>query len=645
MSPTLLDRYLAAARKVSRLALGIPPVGPVTDTYKVPILLDQNGQVGEDLPLGSRGGFAIRHYFPVDGEYIIKVRLRRQLYDYVIGLGSPHQLEVRVDGERVLSSTVGGAETLKAPPASFVGEVFGDPAWEKYALNADAGLQVRFRANAGPRVVGVAFLSRQVEPEDGVQPPGRGGGRLEERDEMLEGNPSIDSVAIDGPYSVQGPGDTASRRTILTCRPSAASATEEEACARRILTSIARRAYRRPVTDREMATLLRFYADGRQNASFDTGLQFGLERLLADPNFLFRVERDPPDLAAGTAYRLGDLELASRLSFFLVSSVPDEELLDVAGRGQLKDPAVLDRQVRRLLASPRSKTALVRNFVGQWLQLRPLGKVEPSDTAFPDFDENLREAFLEETNLFVDSTLREDRSVVELLSANYTFVNERLARHYQIPDVHGNRFRRVTFDNDERRGGLLGHGSLLTVTSYPNRTSPVLRGKWLLDNILGTPPPPPPADVPPLPERGEDGKAVSVRERLEQHRKNPVCASCHAPMDPLGFALENFDAIGAWRTSSEAGGPIDATGTLPDGAKVQGLQGLRSLLVSRREQFVGAMTEKLLSYAIGRGLEYYDRPAVRRIVRDSAPNDYRWSSLILGVVRSAPFQMRTARSN
>jgi hypothetical protein len=332
------------------------------------------------------------------------------------------------------------------------------------------------------------------------------------------------------------------------------------------------------------------------------------------------------------------------LSFFLWSSVPDEELLDIAGRGQLKDPAVLDRQVRRMLASPRSKTALVKNFVGQWLQLRPLGKVEPSDTAFPDFDENLREAFLEETNLFVDSTLREDRSVVELLSANYTFVNERLARHYQIPDVHGNRFRRVTFDNDERRGGLLGHGSLLTVTSYPNRTSPVLRGKWLLDNILGTPPPPPPADVPPLPERGEDGKAVSVRERLEQHRKNPVCASCHAPMDPLGFALENFDAIGAWRTSSEAGGPIDAAGTLPDGAKVQGLKGLRSLLVSRREQFVGAMSGKLLSYAIGRGLEYYDRPAVRRIVRDSAPNEYRWSSLILGVVRSAPFQMRTARS-
>ena len=372
VSPALLDRYLAAARKVSRLALGIPPVGPMTDTYKVPALLDQNGQVSEDLPFGSRGGFAIRHYFPVDGEYIIKIRLRRQLYDYVVGLGSPHQMEVRVDGERVLSSTVGGAETLKAPPASFVGEVFGDPAWEKYALNADAGLQVRFRANAGPRVVGVAFLSRQAELEDGVRPPGRSGGRLEERDEMLEGNPSIDSVAIDGPYAVEGPGDTPSRRTILACRP--AVTTEEQACARRILSSIARRAYRRPVTDREIGTLLRFYADGRRDGTFDTGLQFGLERVLADPNFLFRVERDPANAAPGTAYRLSDLELASRLSFFLWSSVPDEELLDVAARGRLKNPAVLEQQVRRMLVSPRSKAALVDNFVGQWLQLRPLRK-------------------------------------------------------------------------------------------------------------------------------------------------------------------------------------------------------------------------------------------------------------------------------
>jgi len=642
VSPALLDRYLAAAHKISRLALGIAPVGPTTDTYRVPASLDQNGQVSEDLPLGSRGGLAIRHYFPVDGEYIVRVRLRRQLYDYVVGLGSPHQMEIRVDGERVLSSTVGGAETLKAPPASFVGEVFGDPAWEKYALDADAGLHVRFRANAGPRVVGVAFLSRQVELEDGVRPPPHPGGRQEERDEMLEANPSIDSVAIDGPYAVEGPGDTPSRRTILSCRPTAT--TEEQACARRILSSIARRAYRRPVTDREIGTLLRFYADGRRDGTFDTGLQLGLERVLADPNFLFRLERDPPTVAPGATYRLTDLEFASRLSFFLWSSVPDEELLDLAARGRLQNPAVLEQQVRRMLASPRSEAALVDNFVSQWLQLRPLHSAEPSETAFPDFDENLRQAFFQETNLFVDSVLREDRSVVDLLGANYTFVNERLARHYQIPNVIGNRFRRVTFESDEARGGLLGQGSLLTATSYPNRTSPVLRGRFLLDSLLGTPPPPPPPDVPPLPERSEGGKVASVRKRLEQHRKNPACAACHAPMDPLGFALENFDAVGAWRTTGEDGAPIDATGTLPDGATVRGVKGLRALLVSRREQFVSAMTEKLLSYAIGRGLEYYDRPAVRRIVHEAAPSDYRWSSLLLGVVRSAPFQMRRSRS-
>jgi hypothetical protein len=641
VSPTLLERYLSAARKLSRLALGIPPVGPATDTYKAPILLDQNGATSEHLPFGSRGGFAVQHYFPVDGEYVIKVRLRRQLYDYIVGLGSPHRLEVRVDGERVLASTVGGGATGTPPPASFVGEVFGDPAWEKYALGADAGLETRFRARAGSRIVGVAFLSRLASVEDGVQPP-KGTSRLEERDEMLEGNPAVDSLAIDGPYSVDGPGDTPSRRTILGCNP--ASVDAEPACARQILSTLARRAYRRPITETEIGTLLRFFEEGRREGSFDRGLQFAIERILADPNFFFRIERDPANVAPDTAYRLSDLEIASRLSFFLWSSVPDEELLDAATSGRLKEPAVLEQQVRRMLASPRARAALVDNFVAQWLQLRPLRSAAPSDTEFPDFDDNLREAFRQETNLFVASTLEEDRSVTTLLSANYTFVNERLARHYQIPNVYGTRFRRVTFDDDERRGGLLGHGSILTVTSYPNRTSPVLRGKWLLENVLGTPPPPPPPDVPSLPERGEGGKAASVRERLEQHRKNPVCANCHAPMDPLGFALEHYDAIGAWRTNGEAGSAVDSTGTLPDGTRVDGLEGLRELLVSRREQFAGALTEKLLSYAVGRGLEYYDLPAVRRIVRESAADDYRWSSLILGVVRSVPFQMRRSRA-
>ncbi|MEP7308947.1 MAG: DUF1592 domain-containing protein [Acidobacteriota bacterium] len=639
VSPALLDRYLAAARKLSRLALGIAPVGPVTDVYKVPGSLDQNRPVGEDLPFGSRGGLAVRHYFPVNGEYAIKIRLRRQLYDYVVGLGAPHQIEVRVDGVRILAATIGGTDKGTPPPASFVGEVFGDPVWERYALTADTPLTVRFHAQAGPRVLGVAFVSRLAAVEDGVQSP-KGAGRLEERDEMLEGNPAVDSVVVEGPYSVQGPGDTASRRSILKCAPQRPA--DEDACARRILTAIARRAYRRTVTTDEVATLRRFFEEGRTGGGFDAGLQFGIERILADPSFFFRIERDPDQAAPATAYRLTDLELASRLSFFLWSSVPDDGLLDAANGKHLSEPAVLERQVKRMLASPRARTALADNFVAQWLQLRPLRSAAPSEEEFPDFDENLRDAFRRETSLFVESTLTENRSVVDLLTANYTFVNERLARHYGIPDVHGNRWRRIEFASDEQRGGLLGQGSVLTITSHPNRTSPVLRGKWLLDNILGTPPPPPPPDVPPLPEKGTGARVASVRERLEQHRKNPTCAACHAPMDPLGFALENYDGIGSWRTS-EAGGAVDATGALPDGASVTGLKGLRQLLLTRQEQFVGTMTAKLLSYATGRGLEYYDWPVVRRIVREAAPGGYRWSSLVLGVVKSAPFQMRMSR--
>jgi hypothetical protein len=642
VSPTLLDRYFTAARRLSRLALGISLGGPVAVTYKAPILLDQNGAVSEDLPFGSRGGFAVRHYFPVDGEYSLTVRLRRQLYDYIVGLGSPHRLEVLMDGEPVLTATVGGATQGTPPPASFVGEISGDPVWEKYALTADAGLEVRFHAKAGPRTVGVAFASRRAELEDGVTPPVRDSGRQGERDEMLEGNPAVDSVSIDGPHVIEGPGNTPSRRAILVCSPK--SRTEETACARRILASIARRAYRRPVTEREVAVLLRFFDEGRQDGDFDRGLQFGIERILADPSFFFRVERDPANVPPGTPYRLSDLELASRLSFFLWSSVPDEELLEAAIRGRLKDQTVLEQQVKRMLASPAARAALVDNFVAQWLQLRQLRSVEPADD-FPDFDENLRQAFFRETSLFVENTLREDRSVVELISANYTFVNERLARHYQIPNVRGLRFRRVSLAGNEQRGGLLSHGSILTVTSYANRTSPVLRGKWLLENILGTPPPPPPPDVPALPERGPGGKMVSVRERLEQHRKNPTCAACHAPMDPLGFALEHYDAVGAWRMTAEGGTPVDANGSLPDGSKVDGLNSLRALLMTRQEQFVATVTEKLLSYAIGRGLEHYDMPLVRRIVRDSAPTGYRWSALILGVVESTPFQMRMSRAD
>ena len=632
VSPTLLDRYLSAARRLSRLAVGLPPGAPTTEEYRV--RLDQDEYLGEDLPFGSRGGAAIRHLFPVDGEYVIDVRLYRQLFDVVVGLGSPHEVEIRVDGERILSSVVGGEETGGAPPAGFVGDIFGSPAWEEYARNADAALEVRFPAKAGWRLVTVSFLGRPTEVEDGVPHPPR----YPERDESLESNPWVHTVAIRGPYGVSGPGDTPSRRKIFSCRP--AEPREEEPCAERILTALAGEAYRRPATEREVRTLLRFYEEGRRDGAFDDGIQFALERLLTDPKFLFRIEREPVDLAPGTVYAVSDLELASRLSFFLWSSIPDAELLAAAARGELGAPDQLEQQVRRMLADDRSQ-ALSDNFVGQWLLLRNLPSAAPDPNAFPGFDENLREAFERETRLFVESMFREDRSVVDLLRANYTFLNERLARHYGVPNVYGSHFRRVTFGDDEPRGGLLGQGSFLTVTSYPNRTSPVLRGRWVLESLLGTPPPSPPADVPGLPDRGEGGRPASVRERLERHRESPACATCHAPMDPLGFALENFDAVGGWR-DAEAGTPVDSSAVLPDGTRFRGPVGLRAFLVAQRRQFVEAMTEKLLAYALGRRLEYYDRPTVRGIVREAAAGDHRLSDIVLGIVRSPAFQMRRA---
>jgi mono/diheme cytochrome c family protein len=636
ISPSLLERYMSAARKLSRLAIGLPPPGPETDTYAVKDLATQEDHASDDLPFGTRGGLAIRHYFPVDGEYQLKIRLRRQIYDYVTGLDRPEQLEIRIDGERVRSFATGGEDHGRTAPQSFGGDVPGSPEWEKYALSADEGLVVRLPVTAGPRVVGVSFVGRFTEPEGVVQPHERYGefSRDETRDQ------GVDSVAISGPYRIAGPGDTPSRRRILLCRP--AGGNDEDMCARRILSTLAHRAYRRPVTEPELQTLLGFFKAGRREGAFDAGLQFAVERILADPSFLFRVEQDAANVAPGAVYRIGDLELASRLSFFLWSSLPDDELLSVAERGILKDPAVLEGQVRRMLADRRA-AALVDNFAGQWLLLRNLRNLKPTPDVFPDFDESLRESFQRETELFLSSQLHEDRSVVELLSANYTFVNERLARHYEIPNIYGRNFRRVTFSGDVPRGGLLGQGSLLAVTSYPNRTSPVLRGKWVLDSLLGMPPPAPPPDVPNLKERGDDGKPASVRARLEAHRKNASCAACHAPMDPLGFALENFDAIGKWRTTNEAGTPIDASAAFLGGATFEGPAGLRAFLLSHRDQFVGTVTEKLLTYALGRSVQYFDLPAIRKIRRESASNDYRWSSIISGIVKSAPFQMRMSR--
>ena len=644
VSPALMERYLSAARKIGRLAVGETPLGPATDTYDVPILLVQDDRMGDDVPFGSRGGIGIRHYFPVDGEYDVEIRLHRNYVNYVRGMGSRHELEVRLDGVLVRSFVFGGEEPegIQAP-ASYGGNQFGDPAWEEYMLYADANMRARFQATAGPHVVSVAFVRRFTEPEGVLQP--RQSIFAVAVNEMRDGNAAVEHVAVGGPYSSTGPGDTPARQALFTCRPASDATADEEACAEELLSSLARRAYRRTLEAGDVATLMDFYRAGRDGGSFDSGIQLALERVLISPDFLFRVERDPIDIRPGASYALNDTALASRLSYFLWSSGPDDELLDLAEQGRLSDPEVLAQQARRMLADPRSKE-LVRNFAGQWLYLRNLRGVVPDAVVFPEFDENLRDAFLQETELFFESLIRENRSVLDLLGADYTYVNERLAEHYGIPDVYGSQFRRVTLPPDvaERRGGIFGHGSLLTVTSYPNRTSPVLRGKWVLANILGTPPPAPPADVPDLPDRGEDGRAATVRDRLQRHRESPACSVCHAPMDPLGLALENYDAVGKWRETGEANLPIDASGNLPDGTAFEGPTGLRSLLLERREQFMGTFTEKLLAYALGRGPEYYDRPTVRAITRAAASDNYRWSSIITGIVQSTPFRMRRSES-
>jgi hypothetical protein len=636
VSPALLESYMTAASKVSRLAVGDPAVNAVVDTFKIPTALVQDDRTGEEQPFGSRGGTSIRYQFPLDGEYTIKVILKRQLYLYIIGMGEPHQIDVRLDGTLLKRFTVGGEGKGMTAPESFAGNTQGDPGWEVYMHTADAGLEVRVPVKAGTREVSVSFPRKYWAYEGVLQPPQRGFART--TNELYYGAPSVDSVMIGGPYQTAGANDTPSRRKIFTCRPSSAS--EEEGCARRILSTLARRAYRRPATDAEVATLVDFYRAGRRDGgTFDLGIERGLRRILSAPSFLFRVEHEPAGIAPGTPYRLTQLDLVSRLSFFLWSSVPDDELLDAAARGTMSDPAVLEREVRRMLRDPRSR-ALVDNFASQWLKLGKLTGVVPDVDEFPTFDENLRDAMAQETRLFVASQREEDRSVLELLTANYTYVNERLARHYRIPDIYGSHFRRVVFD-DGVRGGLLGQASILTVTSYPNRTSPVLRGRWLLETMLGAPPPAPPPDVPALKENGPGGERLPIRARLEAHRKNPSCAVCHVRMDPLGFSLENFDALGGWRTVSD-GAAIDASAALPDGSQFQGIVGLRQLLLSHREDFVRTFTEKLLAYAVGRGLTGGDMPAVRKVTREAAASDYRWSSIILGIVKSAPFGMSTS---
>ena len=646
ISTAHLERYLSVGRQVTRLAVGLPPTVPSVERFEIPLHVIQDDLQSEDLPFGSRGGMAIRYDFPVDGEYVIKIRLRRQYQDYVMGMGWPQQLDVRLDGALVKRFTVGGEGKGRPAAASYAGDgepgFAGDDEWEKYMQQgADAGLEVRVPVKAGPRVVGVSFVRQMWEPEGIPQPQQRG--RVLTNDQIYMGYASVGAVSIAGPYA--GPGsakDTPSRRAIFVCEPRRVS--DERECAAKILTKVARLAYRRPATPADVQALLPFFDNGRrEGGSFDAGIQLALERVLVDPDFLLRLHRDVAgsERTRPTAYRLPDLELASRLSFFLWNSIPDDRLLDAAERGQLSKPATLEQQVQRMLADPRATRALVDNFAAQWLNLRRVREVVVDPDIYPDFDESLLQAFEDETRLFLTSTLREDRSVLDLLRANYTFVNERLARHYGIAGIYGSRFRRVTLPDSDRRGGLLAHGSILATTSYPNRTSPVLRGKWLLDNMFGTPPPPPPPGVnTTLDEPTGGALPPTIRERLAKHRTNAVCSTCHSAIDPPGFALENFDAIGAWRTTDESGKPVDATATLVGGTTVDGLSGLRRLLLEQPGQFPATLTAKLMAYALGRRLEYYDRPAVRQIVRDAAANDYRWSSLVMGIVKSPAFQMR-----
>ena len=679
LSPVLMERYLSAARRISRLAVGDPTIGPgsTSQVYRVPIAMTQNERMSDDLPFGSRAGLAVRHRFPLDGEYVVTIRLKRSVYEYIVNLDEAHDLDLRIDGRRVARFPVGAEAPGRPAPVTFSGTFvaageaeYPSQDWDDYRTGADANLAVRVPVRAGTRVVGVSFVGKSWEQEGVLQPPLREYGatvtETTDTSPRPEG-PGVESVAIDGPYAATGPGETASRARIFVCRPESGSGPgaetdgrasadraggtahggqsarwTEDACAREILATLARRAYRRPVDDADVEPLLVFYRAGRAELGFEAGVRMAIERLLIDPEFLFRIERDPEGIAPGAPYRLSDLELASRLSFFLWSSIPDDDLLDAAIDGRLSDPAERERQVRRMLADSRSR-ALVDNFAGQWLSLRSVAGIAPDPNLFPDFDENLREALRRETELFVESQLREDRSVVDLLRADHSFLNERLARHYGIAGVTGSHYRRVTLP-DERRGGLLGHGSILAATSYGNRTSPVLRAKWLLENILGTPPAPPPPDIPPLPARGEAGEPRTVRERLAQHRRNAACAVCHAPMDPLGFALENFDAVGAWRTR-DAGLAVDASAVLADGTtSFDGPAGLRRVLLDRSEQFVETVTEKLLTYALGRGIEHYDRPVIRAITRAAREDDHRWSSLILGIVESTPFRMRRSES-
>jgi len=622
LSPALLEGYLSAADQISSLALGDMETQPAQTNYRVRLDLSQDQHI-EGLPFGTVGGMKFEHIFPLDGEYELSAHLMRSNLEFMRGVERPHQVEMSIDGVRVFLGTVGGPADLAAQR---------NPTTGSDAI--DARLKVRVPVKAGAHDVVVTFVQERASGTERLH------GFVRSSVDTLEsvGRPHLDTVSVKGPYKPSGPGETASRSKVLICRPPEHSGKPEElACARQILSSLATRAYRRPVTEEDMAPLLEFYERGRKKGSFEAGIQMGLRRMLASPTFVFRPETDPDGVAPGGVHRVSDLELASRLSFFLWSSIPDDELLRLAVAGDLHKPEVLRAQALRMLDDPKSER-LVENFAGQWLRLRNLKLARPNSATFPNFDDNLRTGFRRETELLFASVLNENRSVLDLLRADYTFVDERLAKHYGIPGVYGSQFRRVSI-TDKARFGILGQGSILTVTSHADRTSPVVRGKWVLENLLGAPPPPPPPNVPALPDNGNAELPKTLRARLELHRRSPVCAGCHAVMDPIGFSLDNFDAVGVWRTE-DAGQPIDAHGTLVDGTEVDGVVSLRNYLLKRPEVFVGTVTEKLLIYALGRGTAPGDMVAIRQILRDTAGGEYKLKSLILGIVESASFQMK-----
>jgi hypothetical protein len=620
-TPPLMQRYISASWNLSRLAVGNPSISAVASTYRASPDLSQDVRLA-GMPFGTRGGLTAPHNFPLDGEYEIKIRLWRVTADIIRGLEEPHQIELSIDGVRAGFVTFGGPSDR-------------DQSYQNPGLSAseiDRRLTFRVTVKAGPHDVMATFPVKSQAENDGLLQPFF---RANIDPLGYRGLPAVDRMSVAGPFNAQGSGDTPSRRRIFICRP--ATAAEEPGCARRILTNLAGKAYRRPPAEAHLKPLLDMYQSGRDGGTFESGVEAAIQLLLASPQFIFRLENDPANVPPGGVYRLDDLALASRLSFFLWSTVPDDELLRVAGENRLHEPAVLERQVRRMLADPRSK-ALVTNFAAQWLYLRNLKNTNPEVELFPDFDDNLRQAMRQETELFFESVMREDRSVLDLFDADYTFLNERLARHYEIPGIYGSQFRRVAL-SDKTRGGILGQASILTVTSLPTRTSPVMRGKWILTNLLGMEPHPPPPAVEGLKENSSAEKPKSLRERLESHLKNSTCASCHRVMDPIGLSLENFDAIGRWRTKDE-GVPVDPTGTLFDGTTLRGPADLKRALKGREEVIVTVFIERLMTYALGRGVTHQDMPFVRQVLRETSPSKYRLSSIVMGIIKSTPFQMK-----